>query len=149
MDDLTLRQRWYAGPSLVGLGAVALLIVVGFFNHGGFILAAIFAILWIWYKFGMKIEVTPTDVGFSQWLLRRPSAAREAIQAMHWYGSSVTFVDDDHRVLLKIGGLGWTGGQWLDVSEALGVHLYDHRTRGGLGRDASKGQLVQRSTEAK
>jgi hypothetical protein len=146
--DLTMRQRWYSGPSLFGLGVLALLVVVGFFAHGAFWLAVGFAVLWVWYKFGMRIEVTSTDLRFRQWLLPSQSAPKEAIKVMHWYSQNFTFVDDDQRVMLKIGGLGWTRGQLLDLSEALGVRLYSHRTKGGLGTDTSKGQLMQRAAGA-
>ncbi len=40
---------------------------------------------------------------------------------MHWYGRSFTFVDDGQRVLLGVPSLGWTRGQLLDLSEALGA----------------------------
>jgi hypothetical protein len=149
VDTLTIRLHWYSGPSLFGLSVTALCIAAGFFSHGAFGVAAIFAVLFAWMKFGMKIEATPADVGLSTWLLRRKSATREAIKAMHWYGQSFTFVDEDHRVLLKIGGLGWSRGQLLDLSEALGVRLYNHRTKRGLGSDAWKGQLMRRATKAK
>jgi len=149
VGNLTLRLRWYSGLSLYGLGALAFFVVLGFFAHSAFWGAALVAVLWVWYMFGMKIEVTSMDVGMSRWLLRRGSAPREAIRAMHWFGPSVTFVDADHRVLLKLSSLGWSGSQWLDVSEALGVHLYNHRTKRGFGTDAQQGQLMQRATEAK
>lgn len=148
MDNLTMRLRWYSGPSLFGLCVIALFIVVGFFSHGLFAVAVLIAVLFVWMKFGMTIEATSTDVGLSTWLLRRRSAPREAVKAMHWYGESFTFVDDDQRILLKIGGLGWTRGQLLDLSEALGVPLYNHRTKRGLGGDAGKGQLMERATRA-
>jgi hypothetical protein len=146
VDNLTVRLRWYSPPSLIGLGGIAFFIVLGFFTHSALWLAVIAAVVWVWYKFGMKIEVTSTDVGLSTWPRRRPSAPREGIKAMRWYGQSFTFEDDDHRLLLKIGGLGWTGDQLLDVSEALGVPLYSYRTKHGLGTDASKGQLIQRAS---
>lgn len=53
---------------------------------------------------------------------------------MHWYGDTFTFVNDGQQVLLKVGSLGWTRGQLLDLSEALGVRLYNHRTKRGLVR---------------
>lgn len=139
-----MRLRWYSGPSLFGLGVIAFLVVLGFFTHSAFGLAAFMAVVWAWSKFGMKIELTSTDVGLRQWPLRSSSAPREPIKAMHWYSQSFTFVDDDHRLLLKIGGLGWTGSQLLYLSQRLGVPLYNHRTKHELGTDASKGQLIQR-----
>lgn len=57
--------------------------------------------------FATKVEVTPTDVGLSIWLLPRRSAQWAAIRAVHWYGRSFTFVDDDHRVLVNLASLGF------------------------------------------
>jgi hypothetical protein len=148
VGTVTVRARWYSIPSVLVLCATAFFVVAGFFSHGAFVLAAGFAVLWVWMLAGSKIEVTSTDAALSGWLVRRRSAPREAIKAMHWYGQSFTFVDDDHRVLLKIASLGWSRGQLLDVSEALGVRLYNHRTKHGLGGDAWTGQLMQRVTKA-
>jgi hypothetical protein len=144
-----MRQRWYSLPSLFGLGAITFFVVLGFFTHTAFWLAVGITVVWVWYKLSLRIEVTSTDVVVRQWPFPKSSASREAIKVMHWFGRSVTFVDDDHRVLLKIGALGWAGGQLLDLSEALGVHLYNHRTQHGFGTDASKGQLMQRAINAK
>jgi hypothetical protein len=61
---------------------------------------------------------------------------------MHLFGQSVRFEDRDH-VLLKISTYSWIQRQWLDISVALGVPLYDHRTKLGWGQDARRGRLVQ------
>lgn len=136
MGTVTMRLRWYSGPSLAVLCAIACCIVLGFFTHssGSLGVLAILVAAWIVTKFGTKVEVTPTDVGLSMWLIRRKSAPRDAIYAMHWYGDAFTFVNDGQQVLLKVGSLGWTRGQLLDLSEALGVRLYNHRTKRGLVR---------------
>jgi hypothetical protein len=144
VGTLTMRMRWYAAPSLVPLCGFALCSVLGFFSHGAFGVAAIFAVGWVIAKFSTKIEVTSTDVGLSIWLLRRKSAPRDEIAAVHWYGRSFTFVDDSQRVLLGIPSLGWTRSQLLELSETLGVRLYSHRTRGGLGKDSGRGRLIRR-----
>lgn len=144
MVTLTMRMRWYAAPSLVPLLGFALCFVLGFFSHGAFGVAAIFVVGWVIGKFSTKIEVTSTDVGLSVWMFRRKFALRDQIAAMHWYGRSFTFVDDSQRVLLSIPSLGWTRGQLLDLSEALGVRLYSHRVGRGLGKDSGRGQLIRR-----
>lgn len=149
MDNLTMRQRWYSFPNLFGWAIIVLFVVLGLFIHSAFWVVAFLFLVWVWYMFGMRIVVTPADVSLRQFLLPRRSAPREAIKVMHWFGRSFTFVDDDHRILLKIGGLGWNGSQLLDLSEALGVHLYNHRTQHGFGTDAQQGQLMQRATNAR
>jgi hypothetical protein len=152
VDNLTIRLRWYSGPSLFGLGMMVFLAVLVFVGKAGRGLLGVEAILvigWVISMFATKVEVTPTDVRLSIWLLPRRSAPRDAIRAMHWYGRSFTFVDDDHRVLLKVASLGFTRGQLLDLSEALGVRLYNHRTKRGLGSDVWKGQLMQRANSAR
>jgi hypothetical protein len=116
--------------------------------------AAILAVVWVIIRFGAKIEVTPTHVNVRVWMgypraartLRtlRESARRDAIYAMHWYGGSLTFVNDGQWVLLGFPSAGWTRGQLLDLSEILGVCLYNHRTKHGWGKDAWDGQLMQR-----
>lgn len=144
MGTVTMRLRWYSYPSLLVLCVTAFFVVLGFFTHGAFGLAVGGALLWVWMVLGMKVEVTPTDVSLNIWLRRRQSAPREEIKAMHWYGDSFRFVDGDQRVVLKVGGLGWAGGQLLELSEALGVGLYSHRTKHGLGSDVPEGLLMQR-----
>jgi hypothetical protein len=147
VGNLTLRIRWYSGATLPGLPLIAGCIVWGFFSPGGFAVAAILAVGWVISKFATRIEVTSADVGLSTWLSRRKSAPREEVYAMHWYGRSFTFTAEDNRVLLSVPSFGWTRGQLLDMSEALGVHLYNHRTKRGLGSDAWKGQLMQRTSD--
>ena len=147
MDRLTIRQLWYSWPSLVGLCGLASFIVLGFVvGPGAFGVAAIVALGWVISKFATKIEVTQRDVGLSTWLLRRKSAPRDAIYSVHRYGQAFTFVDEGGQALLMVRGLGWTRGQLLDVSEKLGVPLYTHRTKNGLGTDAQEGQLMQRAS---
>jgi hypothetical protein len=149
VDNLTVRPRWYSGVSLFMLGVTALLVVLGFSSHPLFLVAAFMAALWVLAKFGTRIVVTPADVSLRQSLVPRRSAPREAIKVMHWFSYYFTFVDDDHRVLLKIASLGWSRGQLLDLSEALGVHLYNHRTKGGFGTDAQNGRIMERAANAK
>ena len=149
MGTLTMRLRWYAWPSLLGLAAIAGVLVWGIFNRGVLGVGALLAVGWFYSKFAMKIEVTPADVGLTTWpVRRRQSASRDSIRAMRWYSRTLNFVDGDNRVLLKVGSLGWTGGQWLELSEALGVRLYNHRTKGGLGQDTLQGQVVQRTSDS-
>lgn len=153
-----MRPRWYSWPGLTLVCPIAACIGMGFVSYGFFGGAAIFAVLWFSVWFGGKIEVTPTDVKVRIWMgyprysrmgLRtvRESARRDAIHAMHWYGGagpSLTFEDEGHWVLMGFLIEGWTRGQLLDLSEMLGVPLYDHRTKHGWGKDARDGQLVQR-----
>lgn len=145
VGNLTIRLRWYSWPSLIGLGGMALFVGLGFVSPGMFGVAGILAVEWVISKYATKIEVTPTHVRLSIWLFRRESVRRDEIYAMHWYGRSFTFVNDAQRVLLSLRGPGWTRGPLLDLSESLGVRLYNHRTRRGLGQDAWDGQLVQRA----
>lgn len=148
MSDLTVRPRWYSGPNLLVLCAFAVCVVSGFFSRGAFGVALIMAVIWFLGKFGTKIEVTPAEVGFKTWLVRRRSAPRDAVQSMHWYERQFTFAAAD-QVLLGIPSFGWTRGQLLDLSEALGVPLYNHRTKRGFGRDAGVGQVMRRPARAK
>jgi hypothetical protein len=82
------------------------------------------------------VVVTSTDVGLRQWPLPCPSAPREAIKVVHWYSQNFTFLCDGQRVLLKIGGLGWTGGQLLDRDAAEPLRMCARsRSPGGGFRD--------------
>lgn len=149
MGDLTMRPRWYSGPCLVTLCPLIVCIVAGLFSHGAFGVAAIFAVGWVIAQFSTSIEVTPGEVSQKVWLFRPKSAPRDAIKAMHWYEQQFRFVDGDERALLGIPGFNWTRGQLLDLSSALGVPLYNHRTKRGFGRDAVAGRLVRRPVKAK
>jgi hypothetical protein len=159
VDTVTMRLRWYSWPILPLVCGIAVCIGMGFVSHGAFGVAAILAVVWVIIRFGAKIEVTPTHVNVRVWMgypraartLRtlRESARRDAIYAMHWYGGSLTFVNDGQWVLLGFPSAGWTRGQLLDLSEILGVCLYNHRTKHGWGKDAWDGQLMQRGDRAR
>jgi hypothetical protein len=148
VDTLTIRLHWYSGPSVFGLSAIALCVVVGFFSPGVFAVAALLAVFWACGTFGLKIEVTSDEVRMTIWLIRRQAVPRAAIAAMHWYSGKFTLVDADDRVLLKASFPGLTRGQLLDLSEALGVRLYNHRTKRGLGNDSRQGQLMERASQS-
>jgi hypothetical protein len=94
--------------------------------------------------FGTTIEVTPTDVGVRLWFFGRRAAPRKAIYAMHWFSASFTCVDLHNDVLLRVASFGWTGSQVVELSEALGVQLYSHRTKRGFGNDARIGQIAKK-----
>jgi hypothetical protein len=101
VDNLTLRIRWYSYPSWFGLGGVAFFVVLGFFVHGAFWLAVGLAVLWAWMKFGMKIEVTPTEVRFRQWPLPGATEGRwHGLGGVHLY---------NHRTKHGFGGDAWNG----------------------------------------
>ena len=148
MDNLTMRPRWYSGPSVAVLCAIACCIVLGLLTRSPASLGvlAILVVAWVVTKFGTTIAVTPREVVLGMWLIRRQSAPRDQIQALHWYGDAFTFVSEGQQVLLKVGSLGWNRGQLLDLSEALGVRLYNHRTKRGLGKNAREGQLLRRAS---
>jgi hypothetical protein len=123
VSELTMRPRWYSGPCLAPLCLLLACIVAGVFSHGAFFVAAILAVGWVIAQFSTRIEVTPGDVGLKIWLFRRKPAPRDEIKAMHWYEQQFRFVDEDQRALLGIPSFGWTRGQLLDLSEALGVPI--------------------------
>jgi hypothetical protein len=100
--------------------------------------------LWLFAQFGAAIEVTDSVVVLRVWPFGRKTAQRDQIQAMHLFAYFVSFEDPRKTKLLKIATFGWTRRQWLDVSEALGVPLYGHRTKMGFGHDVRQGRLMQR-----
>jgi hypothetical protein len=149
VGNLTLRPKWYSAASWPALCGVVLFCVVAPIvkNNGLFGVSGVLVVAWVISMYGTTIQVTPTDVGVRLWFLGRRAIQRDAIRAMHWYGGSFTFVHLHTEVLLQVQSFGWMGSQMLELSEALGVPLYNHRTKGGFGRDAMNGQLMQRATK--
>jgi hypothetical protein len=143
--ELSVHPPWYSRSSLFALcvivGGIALASVTtwALLWSVGFIAVVLAA--WI---FGTSVDVTETAVGYRSLPRIKKSASRDQLTAMHLISMYVTF-EGDHRELLKIPTMGWTPRQWLEISAALGVPLYDHRTRMGLGDDAKHGLLMQRS----
>jgi hypothetical protein len=135
-------------PALCGVAACCVIAFV-IKNHGLFGVAAVFVVAWVISMFGTAIEVTPRDVGVRLWFFGRRAAQRDAIYAMHWFSASFTCVDLHNDVLLRIASFGWTRSQVLDLSRALGVPLYSHRTKGGWGNDARIGQAMRRTIQDK
>lgn len=153
MGALKFRPRWYSVPNLVLLLPSVSFIVLAFVikSQGrlwlvglGVVLTALFVVI----PYGETVEVTPADVrtaGWaSGWSFRRTVVPRERIHAMHWDSKYVTFRDSDRGLLLRIASYGWTGSQLLGIAEALGVPLYNHRTKRGFGKDVRVGKLVTR-----
>lgn len=145
MGTLTLRAAWNSWASLVTLGCIGFGVALSFFVPGAVFAVAIAVAAWVYGKFGTKMWVTSTEIGQSGWLgSGRKSTPRDEVQSMHLYSGRFTFEDEFDRQLLRFGTMGWTRNQLFDVSEALGVDIYDHRTQRGFGKDTSEGRLVQR-----
>jgi hypothetical protein len=130
------------------LAVAGVCVVLGFVSHADalFGAAGIMFFFFVYAIAGTTIEVSPAAVTQRVWPLYRLSAPRDQITAIHWYGQSFTFTADDNRVLLKLASLGWKRSQLLDLSEALGARLYNHRTRCGLGRDRTVGHRLRRDS---
>jgi hypothetical protein len=124
------------------LAVIALLGNLALLGASGFLV-----VLWIISMRASKIEVTPMQVLVTSWFTARRQASRQDIRTMHWFSTATVFEGEGHSKLLRIPGGGWTRGQLLDISEALGVPLYDHRKRSGMS-DVTKGRLVQRADAA-
>lgn len=149
MGALKFRLRWYSVPSLTLLlpsaGCFAALpLTAGSYLVGWAILGIVLFAFWVLTMYGSTVEVTAVDVRASGRSFRRTVVPREVIHAMHWNSTYITFVDSGHGVLLRIASYGWTGSQLLGIAEALGVPLYNHRTKLGFGKDVRVGKLLTR-----
>jgi hypothetical protein len=145
MSTVKIHPPWYSLPSLFVILVIAGAIAMGpFAGWASLWFAAVFAVLLAIGILGAVVEVTPEALLFRIWPLKGTSVPRDQIRTMHLFGQSVRFEDRDH-VLLKISTYSWIQRQWLDISVALGVPLYDHRTKLGWGQDARRGRLVQQS----
>jgi hypothetical protein len=102
-------------------------------------------VLWVLTMYTGTVEVTPVDVRASGKSFRPTVVPRERVSTMHWTSNVITFRDADHGLLLRIASYGWTGSQVLAIAEALGVPLYNHRTKRGFGKDVKVGKLMTRS----
>jgi hypothetical protein len=145
MSNLSVRLPWYSFSSLFSwCGIVVLAAISPFAGWGLMWVAGFLIVLWLIAQFGAAIELTGSAVVFRVWPFGRKTAQRDQIRAMHMFAYFVSFEDPQKTKLLKIATFGWTRWQWLDVSEALGVPLYDHRTKMGFGHDVRQGRLMQR-----
>jgi hypothetical protein len=79
--------------------------------------------------------------------LRNRSAPRSAVAAIHVGRSYVKFVDQRGRTVLYALS-GWTKEQLLDMSDGLGVPVYDYRTWYGFCQ-AGQGRLLIRGQPAR
>jgi hypothetical protein len=144
MSTLRVRPPWYSLPSLFVLCIVVLVVAVAPVTNWGLLwTAGIVAVLLVIGLSTAVIDVTDADVRFRGPFARR-SVPRDQVGSMHLFGTYVSFANPQNLEVLKLGTLGWTRRQWLDISEVLGVPLYNHRTQMGLGRDAQQGRLMQR-----
>jgi len=91
---------------------------------------------------GSKIQVTSLEVRYTAYFFVKMACPREPVRMIHWFSAAVAFEGAGHAKLMRAGA-GWTKDRLLDISEALGVPLFNQRTRMGLS-DERKGQLVQR-----
>jgi hypothetical protein len=146
---VTVRPKWYSVASWPALCGIAICCVLAFVAncHGLLGVAAVLVVAWVISMFGTTIAVTTTDVGIRMWFFGRRAAQRDAIYAMHWFSASLTWVDRGNDVLLRTASPGWTSSQVLELSEALGVPLYSHRTRRGWGNDARNGHVTVRASQ--
>ncbi len=143
------RLRWYSVPSLsLLLGIFGCCAAVPYTARSGLVwwaaLGAALFVLWVLTMYTGTVEVTPVDVRIIGKSFRPTVVPRERISTMHWTSDHITLRDSDQGVLLPIAGYGWTGRQLLEIAEALGVPLYNHRTKRGFGKDVRAGKLVTR-----
>ena len=149
MGALKFRPRWYSVPSLtLLLPSVGCFAALPFTAGSNLVWLAILGIaffaFWVLTTYLSTVEVTSVYVRASGRSFRRTVVPRERIHAMHWTSNVVTLRDSDNGLLLQTTSFGWTGSQLLGIAEALGVRLYDHRTKRGFGKDVRVGKLVTR-----
>jgi hypothetical protein len=149
MSNVTIRPKWYSIASWPPLCGIAVCCVLAYVakSHGLFGVAAVLVSAWVISMFGTTIELTATDVGIRLCFFGRRAAQRDAISAMHWFSGSLTWVDRHNSLLLRISSIGWTRSQVVELAEAIGVPLYNHRTKRGWGNDARIGQVIQRADQ--
>jgi len=146
---IKFRLRWYSVPSLsLLLGIVGCCAAMLFTARSGVLwwaaLGIALFVLWVLTMYSGTIEVTQVDIRASGKTFRPTVVPRERISAMHWTSRVITLRDSDHNLLLRIASYGWAGSQVLAIAEALGVPLYNHRTKRGFGKDVKIGKLMTR-----
>jgi hypothetical protein len=148
--DATRKVRpgpaWGYVTAAVVIPLLVVAVVAG--QIGALMPAGLLAALWAYTYFRSSIQVSPSTVRVAIVFMRVLEAPRNEIRTMHLLSGKTAFEGADGSVVLLVDGVGWGKNRLLDVSEALGVPLYDHRIKMGLS-DQKVGVLVQRSRGAK
>jgi hypothetical protein len=144
VNSFTVRPRWLRPQNVVALiflvGMVAA--SVGYSVVEPLLLGVVVAVAAVAAQVVTRIEVTPDSViyrGFPG----KGSCRRADVTSVHFFSSAVTFVGANHQRLMRLPAGAFSKAQYLDIAEALGVPMYNHRSRTGMS-DIKKGQLVQR-----
>jgi hypothetical protein len=144
VGSLTIRPRWLRPQNVVVLIFAVGMVVVGAYYSDliPLLLGVLVAAVAIAGQMLTKLEVTPDAVAFRSFP-GKGSCRRADVRSVHLFSSAVTFVGADHQRLMRLNAGAFSKAQYLDVAEALGVPLYNHRSKSGLS-DIKKGELVQR-----
>jgi hypothetical protein len=143
--SLTIRPRWLRPQNVIVLIFAVGFVVVGAYYSAviPLLIGVLGAAAGIAGQMLTKIEVTPDAVIFRSFP-GKGSCRRADVRSVHFFSSAVTFVGADHQRLMRLNAGAFSKAQYLDVAEALGVPMYNHRSKSGLS-DIKKGELVQRS----
>jgi hypothetical protein len=144
-----LRPKLLRQPFiLIGIPVVGGLGTFGILDHqviGGVLFIVAFVFVSYVSLARVRITVTADQVAVADVFgaAAHNRAPRSAIASIHVYSFYVVLSGRDGRKVLSSNPY-WTRDQLLDLSEALGVPLVNHRTFGGWGR-STPGTVVTRS----
>ncbi|HUC24656.1 MAG TPA: hypothetical protein VMA73_18255 [Streptosporangiaceae bacterium] len=113
-------------------------------SFGGLLAAALILAIGIVTTTTLRLEVTQ-DAVIARWLPTR-SVSSAAITAIHVWPYYVRFLDKDGNAVMRTQP-GWGKKQLVEIGEALGVPVYDHRTLLGLSQKEA-GTLMRRPTRS-
>jgi hypothetical protein len=144
VGSLTIRPRWLRPQNVIALIFAVLMVVVGAYYSTliPLLLGVLVAALAIAGQMIARLEVT-TDAVIFRTFPGKGSCRRADVRSVHFFSSAVTFVGADHQRLMRLNAGAFSKAQYLDLAEALGVPMYNHRSKSGLF-DIKKGELVQR-----